>query len=679
MRESASYGIITLSTTQPKGRIMKPIQTTAINTIRMLSVEAVEKANSGHPGLPMGAAPIAYELFANHLVHNPKNPLFENRDRFVLSAGHGSMLLYSLLHLFGYGLSIEDLKQFRQLGSKTPGHPEFGHTVGVETTTGPLGQGFANAVGLAMAEAHLSANFNLEGYPVVDHYTYALSGDGCMMEGITNEAASLAGTLALNKLIVFYDDNEISIEGDTDIAFQEDVGKRFEALQWNVIRLKDGNDIAEIGRAIRKAKRQTEKPSLIVCPTTIGYGSPLAGEEACHGSPLGRANIEATKQTLEWPYEAFEVPAEVRRHYKRLAQKGAEAELAWNELFRAYETAHPELAKAYRSWMKNDLSVLTDLDKTFVFPKADATRNSGGAVLNKIASLLPNLIGGSADLAPSTKTNLKNLGDFSAENYAGRNLHFGVREHAMAAICNGMKLHGGLNVFGATFFVFSDYMKNAMRLSAIMNIPVVYVLTHDSIGVGEDGGTHQPIEQLSGLRAMPNLSVYRPADGVETAGAWVSALQSQNPSAIVLSRQNLTQYPHSNQDYLKGGYILFDSTKETPDLIVMATGSEVELAAQLKPKLAEIGIDARIVSMPCVETFLKQPKSYREVVLPDSVRRRVSIEAASTLGWHRFVGLDGLAIGIDEFGLSGPSAALYKHFGLTPDAILQSIRTHFGF
>jgi transketolase len=656
---------------------MKPIQTAAINAIRMLSAEAVEKANSGHPGLPMGAAPIAYELFANHLVHNPKHPQFENRDRFVLSAGHGSMLLYSLLHLFGYGLTIEDLKQFRQLGSKTPGHPEFGHTVGVETTTGPLGQGFANAVGLAIAEAHLAAKFNKEGYPIVDHYTYTLMGDGCMMEGITNEAASLAGTLALSKLIAFYDDNEISIEGDTDIAFRENVGDRFEALQWNVIRLKDGNDIAEIGRAIRKAKRQTEKPTLIVCPTTIGFGSPLAGEEACHGSPLGKANIEATKKTLEWPYEAFEIPSEIRRHYKRLAQKGAEAEAEWNELFARYVLDHPESAKEYRAWMKNDLSVLTGLEAAFAFPKPDATRNAGGVVLNKIAQILPNLIGGSADLAPSTKTNLKNMGSFSAENYGGRNLHFGVREHAMAAIANGIKLHGGLNVFAATFFVFSDYMKNAMRLSAIMNIPVVYVLTHDSIGVGEDGGTHQPIEQLAGLRAMPNLKVYRPADGLETAGAWVSALQDDGPSAIVLSRQNLPQYVHEEDAYKKGAYILADAKKAVPDLIVMATGSEVELAVNLQPKLFEQGIDARIVSMPCVETFLEQSEAYRETVLPKAVRRRVSIEAGATLPWHRFVGLDGLAVGIDEFGLSGTSSSLYKHFGLTVDAILERIRSHF--
>jgi transketolase len=656
---------------------MKPIQNAAINAIRMLSAEAVEKANSGHPGLPMGAAPIAYELFANHLVHNPKHPQFENRDRFVLSAGHGSMLLYSLLHLFGYGLSIEDLKQFRQLGSKTPGHPEFGHTVGVETTTGPLGQGFANAVGMAMAEAHLAAKFNTEGFPVVDHYTYALSGDGCMMEGITNEAASLAGTLQLHKLIVFYDDNEISIEGDTDIAFREDVGARFEALQWNVIRVKDGNDISEIGRAIRKAKRQTKQPSLIICPTTIGFGSPLAGEEACHGSPLGKANLEETKKTLSWPYDAFEIPSEVKRHYKRLAIKGEEAEREWNDLFEAYAKEYPELAKEYRDWQKNDTSVLTGLDKAFAFPKPDATRNAGGVVLNKIASLLPNLIGGSADLAPSTKTHLKNMGSFSAENRSGRNLHFGVREHAMAAVANGIHLHGGLRVFAATFFVFSDYMKNAMRLSAIMNIPVVYVLTHDSIGVGEDGGTHQPIEQLAGLRAMPNLKIYRPADGVETAAAWVCALQDDGPSALVLSRQNLPQYPHETDAYLRGGYVLADAVKAIPDLIVLATGSEVELAMGLKPKLLELGVDARIVSMPCVETFLEQDSDYRETVLPNAVRRRVSIEAGATLPWHRFVGLDGFAVGIDEFGLSGTSQSLYKHFGLTVDQLLASIRSHF--
>jgi transketolase len=644
---------------------MKPIDLQAINAIRMLSVEAVEKANSGHPGLPMGAAPIAYKLWSDFLVHNPANPHFENRDRFVLSAGHGSMLLYSLLHLFGYGLTIDDLKNFRQLGSKTPGHPEFGHTVGVETTTGPLGQGYANAVGMAIAEAHLAAKFNREGFPIVDHYTYALSGDGCMMEGITNEAASLAGTLALNKLIVFYDDNEISIEGDTYIAFREDVGMRHQALGWNVIKIADGNDIDAVGKAIRKAKKSVDKPTLIICKTTIGYGSPLAGEEACHGSPLGKANIEATKVTLNWPYAAFEIPAEIQAHFTRLAKKGKRAEAAWKKNFERYAAMYPELSAEYRSWMEHRALDLEARLDSFVFEKPDATRNAGGVILNKLAQWIPNLIGGSADLAPSTKTNLKNMGSFSADHRLGRNFHFGVREHAMAAVTNGMYLHGGLHVFCATFFVFSDYMKNAIRLSAIMNIPVIYVLTHDSIGVGEDGGTHQPIEQLTGLRAVPNLQVFRPADGKETAAAWITALQGSKPTCIALSRQNLPQYLHPTMDYLKGGYILAESQKTIPDAILIATGSEVEIAMKAKPLLQAQGVDVRVVSMPSQEVFEAQPDSYKRNVLPPNVKNRVSIEAGSTLGWYKYVGLDGLAIGIDEFGLSAPANQLYQHFGLT--------------
>ncbi|MFH0993059.1 MAG: transketolase [bacterium] len=652
---------------------MTIIQQKAINAIRMLSVEAVEKANSGHPGLPMGAAAFTYKLWADQLVHNPKNPQFENRDRFILSAGHGSMLLYSLLHLFGYGLTIDDLKNFRQMGSLTPGHPEYKHTIGVETTTGPLGQGYANAVGMAIAESYLAARFNRDGFNVVDHYTYALSGDGCMMEGITNEAASLAGTLHLDKLIVFYDDNGISIEGDTDIAFREDVGKRHEALGWNVIRVRDGNNLTAVGRAIVRAKSQHEKPSLIVCSTIIGFGSPTAGQESCHGAPLGRVNIEAAKQTLGWEYGPFEVPKAVYRHFARLACRGEAAERAWNALFAAYETAYPELAKEYRTWMDGrtpDLQAIPDL---LSFDKPDATRNTSGIVLNKLANILPNLIGGSADLAPSNKTYMKNKGDFSAENRRGANMHFGVREHAMAAICNGMVIHGGLRVFCATFFVFSDYMKNAIRLSAFMDIPVTYVLTHDSIGVGEDGGTHQPIEQLTGLRAIPNLKVFRPADGLETAAAWIDALSGHGPTCIVLSRQNLPQYEHSTNDYTKGGYILADAVKTAPDVILIATGSEVEIAMKAKSLLAEKAIDARIVSMPCQELFARQSAEYQESVLPPAVRHRVSIEAGSTLGWYKYVGLDGLAIGIDSFGMSGPYAKLYQHFGLTADMVVAKV------
>lgn len=652
---------------------MTNTQLQAINAIRMLSVEAIEKANSGHPGLPLGTAALAYTLWADHLVHNPKNPQFFNRDRFVLSAGHGSMLLYSLLHLFGYGLSIEEIKKFRQYGSKTPGHPEYGHTVGVETTTGPLGQGYANAVGMAIAESYLSSHFNKEGYPVVNHYTYAIAGDGCMMEGITNEAASLAGTLNLSKLIVFYDDNEISIEGDTDISFREDVGLRHKALGWNVIYVKDGNDIREINKAILKAKSQTEKPSLIVCKTIIGYGSPLQGEEACHGAPLGRNNIEATKAYFGWEHAPFEIPKPIYNHYKKLAKKGQEAENQWNNLFERYEKAYPELAKEFLKWINNEIPNLKNYPDLFKFDKPDATRNTSGTVLNKLADIIPNLIGGSADLAPSNKSNMKKRSDFSTENRKGSNMHFGVREHAMAAVSNGMYLHGGLNVYCATFFIFSDYMKNAIRLSALMNIPVTYILTHDSIGVGEDGPTHQPIEQLTGLRTIPNLKVWRPADGVETAAAWIDALTGKGPTCIALSRQNLPQYSHNNEDYFKGGYILSDSEKIVPDAILIATGSEVEIAMNVKKDLKESGIDVRVVSMPCIEIFEKQSSDYQEFVLPKAVINRVSIEAGSTLGWYKYVGLNGLTIGIDTFGLSAPSPKIYEHFGLTPRAVALKV------
>ena len=648
-------------------------QLQAINAIRMLSIEAVEKANSGHPGLPLGTAALSYKLWADHLVHNPKNPNFFNRDRFVLSAGHGSMLVYSLLHLFGYGLSLTEIKNFRQYGSKTPGHPEYGHTVGVETTTGPLGQGYANAVGMAIAETFLAANFNKAGFPIVDHYTYAIAGDGCMMEGITNEAASLAGTLQLSKLIVFYDDNEISIEGDTDLAFREDVGLRHKALGWNVIYVKDGNDIREVGKAIQKAKSQTEKPTLIVCKTLIGYGSPLQGEEACHGAPLGRSNIEATKAYFGWEYGPFEVPKTVYNHYKKLAKKGLDAENTWNELFVNYQKAYPELATEFTKWMKNEIPNLREYQDLFKFDKPDATRNTSSTVLNKLADIIPNLIGGSADLAPSNKSVMKKRGDYSAENRLGTNMHFGVREHAMAAVTNGMYLHGGLNVYCATFFIFSDYMKNAIRLSALMDIPVTYVLTHDSIGVGEDGPTHQPIEQLTGLRSVPNLKVWRPADGVETAAAWVDALKGHGPTCIALTRQNLPQFSHNNEDYFKGGYVLSDSEKIVPDAILIATGSEVEIAMNAKKDLKESSIDVRVVSMPCLEIYDKQSDDYKESVLPRHVKNRISVEAGSTMGWYKYVGLEGLTIGIDSFGLSAPASKIFEHFGLTPRAVALKV------
>jgi transketolase len=484
----------------------------AINAIRMLSADAVQKAKSGHPGLPMGSAPLAYALWGYHLVHNPKNPRFENRDRFVLSAGHGSMLLYSLLHLFGYGLPMEELKQFRQFGSLTPGHPEYGHTVGVETTTGPLGQGFANAVGMAIAETRLAAMFNREGFPIVNHHTYCLVGDGCMMEGITNEAASLAGTLELGKLIVLYDDNEISIEGNTDLAFREDVGARFEALGWRVWHV-DGNDFHAVDQTLAQAKNSVDRPNLIVCKTTIGFGSPLAGEEACHGAPLGEANVEQTRKNLGWNEPPFVIPEVLYSHYRDLADRGIHAEAEWNDLFSRYQTAYPDLAKEYRRWMDGELPDFSQIPDLWKFEKPDATRNTSENVLNRLAAHIPNLIGGSADLAPSNKSVMKGRSYYSATDRNGSNLHFGVREHAMSAIANGIQIHGGLRAYVATFFVFSDYMKNGIRMSAIMGLPVTYILTHDGIGVGEDGPTHQPVEHLTGLRAMPNLRVFRPADG----------------------------------------------------------------------------------------------------------------------------------------------------------------------
>jgi transketolase len=652
---------------------MENIQTKAINAIRMLSADAVQKAKSGHPGLPMGSAPLAYALWGNIMVHNPKNPNFPNRDRFVLSAGHGSMLLYSLLHLFGYGLTIEDLQNFRQFGSRTPGHPEFGHTVGVETTTGPLGQGFANGVGMAIAESHLASIFNREDFPLVDHYTYVLVGDGCMMEGITNEAASLAGTLALGKLIVLYDDNDISIEGSTDISFRENVGKRFEALGWNVQRV-DGNDPLAVTSALKKAKKKPDKPNLIVCRTTIGFGSPLEGKESCHGAPLGEDNLLKTRQNLGWEYPAFVVPQEIRDHYSDLARKGARAEAKWKRLYKSYQIRFPELEAQYREWMTGKMPDLEKMEDLWKFDKPEATRNTSELVLNKLAKLVPNLIGGSADLSPSNKSYMKGRGDFSAEDRQGANMHFGIREHAMSAITNGMQIHGGLRAYCATFFVFSDYMKNGIRMSAIMNLQVPYILTHDGIGVGEDGPTHQPVEHLTGLRAIPNLKVFRPADGKETTAAWITALRTNGPTCLVLSRQNLPQYETSGPAAFKGGYVLQDSQKKTPDIILIATGSEVALAVEAKKTLAQDGIDARVVSMPCQELFDIQSPAYRETVLPSGVRRRISIEAGSTLGWYKYIGLEGTAIGIDTFGLSAPYQALYTHFGITADRIVREAK-----
>ena len=658
---------------------MSNIEELSVNAIRVLSADAIQKAKSGHPGLPLGAAPAAYELWARHMNHNPKNPEWKNRDRFVLSGGHGSMLLYSLLHLFGYGdLSIDDIKNFRQLDSKTPGHPEYGHTVGIEATTGPLGQGMAMAVGMAMAEAHLAAVFNKDGYNVVDHYTYVLGGDGCMMEGISSESFSLAGTLGLSKLIVLYDSNNISIEGSTDIAFTEDVMKRFEAFGFQTIEVEDGNDLGAIGAAIEEAKADKNRPSLIKINTLIGYGCPAKqGKASAHGEPLGEDNVAALKENLGWPCkEAFEVPQEVYDYYKELASNRAKAEDEWNKLFAEYCSKFPEMKEMWDNYYNGyDMSDLFNSEEYWAAgDKPEATRNTSGTVLNLIKQHMPNMIGGSADLAPSNKTYMKDAGDFSRDNYAGSNIHFGVREQAMTAITNGIALHGGLRPFAATFFVFSDYTKPMARLSSLMKLPVTYIFTHDSIGVGEDGPTHEPIEQLAALRSLPNFTVFRPCDKVETSAAWMYAATSkETPTALVLTRQNLPQMPGSSKEALKGGYIIDDSSKAVPDAIIIASGSEVSLAVEAKAELAKKDIDVRVVSMPSMDLFEEQSAEYRESVLPDAVRKRVAVEALSDFGWYRYVGLDGAVVSMKGFGASGPAAELFKKFGLTTEAVVKAV------
>ena len=646
-----------------------------VNAIRILTAEGVQKAKSGHPGMPMGAAPAAFAIWGKQMKHNPADPKWINRDRFVLSSGHGSMLIYSLLHLFGYGLTIEDLKQFRQFGSKTPGHPEYMHTTGVETTTGPLGQGIANAVGMAMAEKHLATKFNREGFNVVDHYTWCILGDGCMMEGISHEACSLAGTLRLNKLIAVYDDNEISIEGNTDIAFREDVPARFRAYGWNVIDVKEGNCWAQVEAALKIAKK-SDKPTLVVTHTAIGYGSPKAGMASAHGEPLGEDNIAATKKALGWPCEEpFCVPQEVYDETAKTLEAGKAAEAEWDKLMAEYAKAYPELKAEFDQWFSDELPIdLSKDEELFAFEGKCATRNSSGVTLNRLAERIPNLFGGSADLAPSNKSNMKGKGDFSDETPEGQNIHFGVREHAMAAICNGIKLHGGLRPYCATFFVFSDYMKNAMRMSSIMNLGVPYILTHDSIGVGEDGPTHQPIEQLAGLRAVPGLIVYRPADSKEVAAGWIAAMTENHPVALVLTRQDLPLYEKSGLDALKGGYILSDCDKATPDVLLMASGSEVEQCMEAQKLLADEGIAARVISMPSFELFEAQSDEYKESVMPKAVRARVAVEAAATFGWHKYVGLDGEVIGLDHFGASAPYKILFKEYGFTAENVAATAK-----
>lgn len=655
------------------------VENMSVNAIRVLAADAVQKANSGHPGLPLGSAAMAYELWANHMNHNPADPKWFNRDRFILSGGHGSTLLYSLLHLFGYGLTKEDLAQFRQWGSLTPGHPEYGHTVGVEATTGPLGAGMGMAVGMAVAEAHLAAVFNKDNYPVVDHYTYVLGGDGCMMEGISSEAFSLAGTLGLSKLIVLYDSNKISIEGGTDIAFTEDVRKRFEAFGFQTLVVEDGNNIEEIGKAIEEAKADKTRPTMITVKTKIGYGCPAKeGKASAHGEPLGADNVTALKENLGWPsQEPFYVPDEVYANYKEKAKKGAAAEEAWNKLFAEYCEAYPEMKKLWDEYFDENAAekVLDDENFWSYEDKPQATRNLSGVQLNKLKNMLPNLMGGSADLAPSTKTYMSDMGDFSKDNYAGRNMHFGVRELAMTAIGNGMMLHGGLHAFVSTFFVFSDYVKPMARLSAIMGVPLTFVLTHDSIGVGEDGPTHEPIEQLAMLRSLPNFTVYRPCDATETAAAWAYAVTSKKtPTALVLTRQNLPQMAGSSKEALKGAYVIADSAKNVPDAILIASGSEVSLAVDAKAELIKDGIDVRVVSMPSMDVFEQQSDEYKESVLPKSVRKRVAIEALSDFGWGRYVGLDGAYVTMHSFGASAPAATLFKEFGFTVENVVRTVK-----
>ena len=652
------------------------IEQKSVNAIRVLAADTVQKANSGHPGMPLGSAAMAYELWANHLTHNPKNPKWVNRDRFILSAGHASSLLYSLLHLFGYGLTIEDMKNFRQDNSLTPGHPEYGHTVGVEATTGPLGAGMGMAVGMAMAQAHMAATFNTEDYNVIDHYTFVLGGDGCMEEGISSEAFSLAGTLGLSKLIVLYDSNNITIEGNTDLAFTEDVNKRMEAFGFQTLTVEDGNNLEEISKAIELAKSEKTKPSFITVKTKIAFGCPAKeGSESSHGSPLGEENVKALRDNLGWEeQEAFVIPQDVYDNFAQKAKKGQEAEDNWNKLFKAYCEKYPEKKALWDKYFAViDDEKLLNCDEFWSYEdKPQATRSLSGNMINRLAKIMPNFWGGSADLGPSNKTVIKDGGSFSKNNYLGRNIHYGVREFAMAAIANGITLYGGTKTFVGTFFVFSDYLKPMARLAALMKIPVTYVLTHDSIGVGEDGPTHEPIEQLAMLRAMPNINVFRPADAIETAAAWYGAITSKNtPTVLALSRQNLPQIEGSSKDALKGGYIIAESIKAKPDAIIIASGSEVSLAVDAKKELMEKGFDIRVVSMPCMDIFEQQSDEYKEKILPQTVEKRLVVEAGSSICWGKYLGFKGKSVTIDTFGASAPANVLFKKYGFTVENVVN--------
>ncbi len=643
-----------------------------INAIRFLAVDGVQKANSGHPGLPLGAAAMAYTLWTRHLKYNANDSAWFDRDRFVLSAGHGSMLIYALLYLSGYPLTLDDLKSFRQLGSKTPGHPELHHTAGVEVTTGPLGQGIGNAVGLAMAEAQLAATYNRE-QTIVDHYTYCIVGDGDLMEGVSSEASSLAGHLKLGKLIVLYDDNKVSLAGPTDLSFTEDVGARYEAYGWHVQKIvaDDGNDVAAIDAALNAAK-QDPRPSLLNIRTIIGFGSPRAGTAGAHGEPLGKENVVKTKEALGWPTTPdFYVPDDVLAWWREAGKKGGAAQEAWTKAFDAWEKANPDLAKQLQRVRDEKLP---DTISWPTFDEANgsvASREAGGTVMNAIAKDMPELCGGSADLDPSTKTYLKGMGDFQPGSYAGRNFHYGVREHAMGAITNGLAVHSGIVPFTATFFTFLDYMKPAIRLAAINETRAIFVFTHDSVFLGEDGPTHQPIEQLGNLRATPNVTVIRPADSLETLEAWKFAIAKKGPTALVLSRQKLPFLGARNADVSRGAYILGDATVQ-PDVILIATGSEVSLALEAAKTLDGRGTKTRVVSMPSMELFLGQDEAYRESILPSDVRARVSIEAGSTYGWSKIVGDRGFAFGIDHFGMSAPAADIAKKLGFTADGVVEA-------
>jgi len=660
----------------------KSLDELCINTIRFLSVDAVQQANSGHPGMPMGAAPMAYVLWTKFLRHSPRNTGWPDRDRFVLSAGHGSMLLYSLLHLNGYDLSLNDLKNFRQWGSKTPGHPEYGETPGVETTTGPLGQGFATGVGMAIAERHLAAKFNKPNQDIVNHYTYGIVSDGDLMEGISHEAASLAGHLKLGKLIYLYDDNHISIEGKTDIAFSENRLQRFEAYGWHVRQVEDGNDLQAIEEALIAAHDETDQPSLIAVRTSIGFGSPNRQDTAkAHGEPLGDEERKLTKENLGWPQEpAFYIPEEALAHFRISVDKGLELEQSWTTSFRNYLNDYPEEGAVFEKQLKGELPQGWDQDIP-VFPadpKGKATRVISGQVLNAIAKNVPALMGGSADLAPSNKTLIDGETSFQPDSYDQRNIHFGVREFGMTAVLNGMALHGGLIPYGGTFLIFSDYMRPAIRLASLMKQHVIYVLTHDSIGLGEDGPTHQPIEHLASMRAMPNLTVLRPADANETAEAWKFAVKSnRGPTVLALTRQSLPTLDRSvfgpAELLHRGAYVLKD-VDGTPDALILANGSEIKLALEATETLASDGIAARVISMPSWELFDDQPQEYKNKVLPENVTARVAIEAGATQGWHKYVGMNGKVIGLDHFGASAPINDLFTNFGITAESVVKAVQ-----